>query len=283
METSTRTIAIAVVVSATAAVGCCCCLYCCCCNNCTSNTRAAGKTTSHHTRRSGWGSPGNLESGLFEPAWHQISSVKTDGPDSYKERQVTRLPCNFHDFIVQKIVPCFNDQRLTAYQFAVVVLLSEDDFDNIFQTRFLPSNFWGKPILNKTVSLMPQDLTKYRNYVVARPNGNNYHSEEEIFGQYSVTDSPFSHLWSAYVKHHAGAYPECVLIYSWNLPCSRCTDIIIRSLREEPYNRASVIVAHTIFWNRSETESQHKMNTEKLKCENITVEQVPYPFHLPPA
>jgi hypothetical protein len=103
-----------------------------------------------------------------------------------------------------------------------------------------------------------------------------------IFGQYSVIDSPFSHLWSAYVEH-TGAYPKCVLVYSWNLPCTRCTDVIIRSLREEPYKRVSVIVAHTIFWNRSESESQHKMNTEKLKREKITVKQVPYPVHLPPA
>ena len=290
MEISTVTIIIAVVVPviglATAAVGCCCCLYCCCCKNhsSSSNTQAAGRTTTtNHTRRSGWGSPGiNLESGLFEPTWHLRPTVETDGPDSYKERQVTHLPRNFRNFIVQKIIPYFIDQRLTAYQFAVVVLLSEDDFDNICWTRFSPSNFWGKPILDKTVSLMPQDPTKYRNYVVARPDGNNCHSEEEIFGQYSVTDSPFSHLWSAYVKH-SGAYPKCILIYSWNLPCSRCTNVIIRSLREEPYNRVTVIVAHTIFWNRSETESQHKMNTEKLKCENITVKQIPYPDYLSPA
>jgi hypothetical protein len=67
------------------------------------------------------------------------------------------------------------------------------------------------------------------------------------------------------------------------LPCTRCTDVIVRSLREEPYKRVSVIVAHTIFWNRSESESQHKMNSEKLKCENITVEQVLYPDRLPRA
>ena len=282
METST---VIAVVVSvvglATVAVFVCCCsLYYCCCRNRSSSSRAAGRTTSHHTRRSGWGSPGiNLESGLFfEPHRLQRPAVETDGPDS---RQATHLPRNFRDFIVQKIIPYFIDQRLTAYQFAVVVLLSEDDFNNICRIRFSPSSFRGKPILDKTFSIMPQDLTKYRNYVIARPDGNDCHSEEEIFGQYSVTGSPFSHLWRSYVEH-AGAYPKCVLIYSWNLPCSRCTDVIIRSLREEPYNRASVIVAHTIFW-RSETESQHEMNTEKLKCENITVKQIPYPIQLPPA
>ena len=275
MEISTVSVIVVAIGSAIAAAVCCCSLYCCCCKNCSIR---AGKTTAN--RRRSKGSPHNLESGLFEPT--QRPKVESDGPENYKERQVTRLPHHFRDFVVYKIIPYFNDQRMFAYQFAVVVLLSEDDFDNIRQTRFTPSDFWGKPILNKTVSVMPQELTKYGNYIVARPSSNSCHSEEEIFGPYSVNNSPFSHLWSAYVESN-GAYPKCVLIYSWNLPCSRCTKAIIRSLGEEPYNSVSVIVAHTIFWNRSESESQHKINTEKLVSKNITVEQVPYPDYLPPA
>ena len=207
--------------------------------------------------------------------------VESDGPEDYKERPVVHLPYQLHNFVVQKIIPYFNDQRLTAYQFAVVVLLSESDFDNICQTNFTPSDIWGRPILNKAFSVMPQDLKKYGNYVVARPSSNNCHSEEEIFGKYSVIDTPFYHLWSAYVERN-GAYPKCILIYSWNLPCSRCTEAIIRSLGKKPYNGVSVIVAHTIFWMRSESDSQHKMNQEKLISKNITVEQVQYPVHLPP-
>ena len=68
---------------------------------------------------------------------------------------------------------------------------------------------------------------KVRKLCVARPSSNNCHSEEEIFGKYSVIDTPFYHLWSAYVERN-GAYPKCILIYSWNLPCSRCTEAIIQ-------------------------------------------------------
>ena len=287
METSTvviitcSVIAVAIVL-AVAVVACCLCCYCC--KN--RSTRAAGKTTANHHHRHNKVSPGiNLESGLFQPT--QKPTVESDGPGNNsvtKERPpVARLPNHFRDFVVQKVIPYFNDQRASAYQFAVVILLSKNDFENISRTRFTP-NLRGKPILDKTVSVMPQDHTKYGNYIVARPSSNSCHSEEEIFGhQCSVTDSPFSHLWNTYVERNHGAYPKCIFIYSWNLPCSRCTDVIIRSLREEPYNRVSVIVAHTRFWDRSESESQLKKNTQKLACENIMVKQVPYPVHLPPA
>ena len=120
----------------------------------------------------------------------------------------------------------------------------------------------------------------YQNYIVASPSSNSWHSEEEILGKYSSINSPFSQLWNAYVKHN-GSPPKCVLLYSWNLPCSRCTDVIIRSLNDSMYRCTSVIVAHTIFW-RSESEDEHRMNTEKLSQENITVEQVRYPKRLSP-
>ena len=247
-----------------------------------------GNTTYHECRVS----PSSLESGLFEltnrpfkgvkfPTHEIFMLVECDGPEDYlnQERSVTQLPQQFHDFAVQKIIPSFNSQRLVSYQFAVVLLLSESDFKNINQTSFIPSDLWGQPILNKNFPSMP--LANYGNYIVARPSSSSCHSEEEIFGQYSVIGSPFSHLWSAYVGCN-GAYPKCILIYSWNLPCSRCTDVIIRSLGEQPYNCTNVIVAHTICW-RSETDLDYKNSREKLMNKNITVEQVDYPIRLQPA
>ena len=278
-------------------------LVCCCCYCCNTDCSPRKSTYHHHN----WVTPSNLESGsvngfelpIKSPNRHTKrgytlvngSEFETDVPEEYpdfpaptvsvsQERPVTHLPHHFNNFIVDKIIPYFLDQRRRAYQFAVVVLLSENDFDNICQTSFTPSRSdSGKPIIDNTYISMPQDRTEYGNYIVARPISNSYHSEEEIFGQYSVTDSPFSHLWSAYLKY-AGAHPKCVLIYSWNLPCSRCTDVIIRSLREEPYNRVSVIVAHTTFWM---LDLDRNKNKEKLIHNNITVQQVAYPKHISPA
>ena len=192
-----------------------------------------------------------------------------------RKRTLTPLPNNFHNFITATIIPSFEKQRLIGYQFAVLVLLSEKDFYNICSTTFVPSN-GGQPLVDNCHPLMPQNVFHYGNYITARPISNSCHSEEEIFG--SSINSHFSQLWSAYVKHN-GSPPKCVLLYSWNLPCSRCTDVIIRSLNDSMYSCTSVIVAHTIFW-RSESEDEHRINTGKLKKENITVEQVQYPERL---
>ena len=215
----------------------------------------------------------------FVPVYSPVPASSVCVTD--RERCAVLLPLNFNHFIVTKVVPYFKDQRATGYQFAVVLLLSEYNMNNINQTTFTPSNLWGKPILDKSSLFMPNDLSVYGNYIVAIPVGNNRHSEEVLFGQNSCIKSPFSHLWRAYVKRNH-ARPKCILIYSWNLPCSCCTDVIIRSLGEEPYNSTSVIVAHTIFW-RSEDDFVHKRNKEKLMSKNIVVEQVKYPTVLPPA
>ena len=197
-----------------------------------------------------------------------------------RRRMLTPLPNSFHNFIIGIIIPFFEKQRLTGYQFAVVVLLSEKDFNNVCDLAFVPSD-GGQPLLNNSHPLMPHNVIHYGNYITARPISNSWHSEEEIFGKYSSINSPFSQLWSAYMRHN-GSPPKCVLLYTWNLPCSRCTDVIIRSLNDSMYRCTSVIVAHTIFW-RSDSEDEHRKNTGKLKKENITVVQVPYPEYLSPA
>ena len=102
---------------------------------------------------------------------------------NYK-RAILLPPDNFRIFINGIIIPSFREQRLTGNQFAVVVLLSENDLRNIFDTTFAPSND-GRPLLDKLYASMPQNATQYGNYIVARPSSSSWHSEEEIFGKYS--------------------------------------------------------------------------------------------------
>ena len=173
-------------------------------------------------------------------------------------------------------------QRATGYQFAVLMLLSEDNLRDITKTVFTPS-YLGRPFVNKDHPSMPSDRASYGNYIVARPVENSYHSEKEIFGKYSSTNSPFKHLWNAYVRRNNGTLPKCILLYSWNLPCCGCTDLIISCLEEHPYNTTSIIVAHTTYWKWSESELEHRQNIEKLKKKNISVHHVTYPANFPPA
>ena len=184
------------------------------------------------------------------------------------------VPDHFHDFINHRIIPNFRGQCKSYFkQFAVVLLLSEHDLLNIEQMSFYP-NLSGKPILNKAVAVMPRKPASYRNYIVARTN-NRCHSEKKLFGNCSeLTDTPFTHLWRAYLEHYH-SYPKCIMIYSWNFPCSDCTDLIIKSLGElTPYSRVSTytVVAHTKFWIK---DTVHEMSRMKLESKNISVKHVP--------
>ena len=281
----------AVVVVVVVVVLCCCC--CCCYYYCCSTSRSSGKGTRYVPISSFVES---CDSGfeLTHPHYEEEAALdhrqEVNSYDAYsgnatypvsEGRQLIPLPDNFHDFIINSVIPSFNKQRLSDFQFAVLLLLSENDLDHLVQMTFTPSDFYGQPFLDKDYPFMPQEVASYGNYVVARPTSNSCHSEEEIFGKYSSIDSPFSNLWSVYVRQNH-SMPKCILLYTWNLPCNRCTDTIIQSLNEGPYCWTSVIVAHTIHW-RSETELEHSKSRDKLTNQNITVQQVNYPRFLSPA
>ena len=273
------------------------CCYCCCCKNTRKNKgyhqyryrRVSPhddieSTTQHRSGSDLASYPHDVEkgqSGMWPRCVAEVDSIGHDphGFNINQKRAILPLPDNFSRFIIDIIVPFFNEQRLTANQFAVVVLLSEDDIDNILGTRFVPSN-GRQPLLNKYHPSMPLNASHYGNYIVARPS-NSWHSEEEIFGKYSSINSPFSQLWTAYMKRNH-SHPKCVLLYTWNLPCSRCTDVIIRSLNNNMYRCTSVIVAYSTYWQK-ELGGQYIENEEKLKKENIVVKEVPYPIFIPPA
>ena len=261
---------------------CCCCCYCCFCKNsgrhyqvsvescdcCFTTHKASSVPSYYYSRISSDDSTGYV---CRDPPVSNIDQKRTLSP----------LPNNFDNFITDMVVPSFKKQRSTGrYQFAVVILLSENDFDDISDMGFEPSNILGGPLLNNTYPSMPRNAANYGNYIAARPDSVSCHSEEEIFRKYSSINSPFRELWTAYMSHN-GSTPKCVLLYTWQLPCTRCTDVIIRSLNDDMYRCTSVIVAHTIYW-RSESEEEHRENKEKLKKENIAVVQVPHPVRLSP-
>ena len=97
----------------------------------------------------------------FEPTT-QLISCRSDAEyvyrdhSTFKKRTLTPLPKNFNNFIGRTVIPSFEKQRLTGYQFAVVILLSENNFYNIWNTRFVPSND-GQPILKNCYPSMSRN------------------------------------------------------------------------------------------------------------------------------
>ena len=180
-------------------------------------------------------------------------------------------------FITDVVIPYFKDQ-CHGHQFAVVLLLSETDHQDIYDVKFIPQDYQGKPLIDSSQPTMPQP-SDYCNYIVARPTRRpnarqlHRHSEKHIFGNSGFPGiSRFDLLWNAYVRKHL-ADPDYILIYSWNLPCCECADVIINSLSKGRYKGAKVILAHTKKWSR-ETSAQHEKSWDKLVGEGIVVEEV---------
>ena len=272
---------------------CCCCLYRYCCRKKTGYRKHYYQPAStprhlqqHYSRLVTLESGEHTQSESDEENTAPLIRGGADYPDSasrsiVEKRSLASLPDNFDGFINKTIIPFFKDQRATRYQFAVLLLLSEDNLKDITKTIFTPTDYLGRPFVNKDHPSMPNDSASYGNYIVARPVENSYHSEEEIFGKYSSTNIPFIELWNSYIRYN-GTSPKCILLYSWNLPCSRCTNVIIRSLEEHRFSTTCVIVVHTTYW-KSETQTDYNQNIEKLRKSNISVEHVNNPERLSPA
>ena len=206
-------------------------------------------------------------------------------------RCIQDVPTPFKRFINETIIEYFKDQRsLGQQQFAVVLVSDRDFYNTTHNTMSFAPNKTGRPVLDREYSVMPRDKCTYHNYIVARPEDNNHHSEEEIFRKTlfqgnefdrSVThESHFTYLWRAYRNRH-NTPPKYILLYSWNQPCSRCTDVIIEAFEESPYNHANVTVVYTTNW-ASEDKDEQEAARNKLVEKGITVIYVRYPKRIPP-
>ena len=178
-----------------------------------------------------------------------------------RQRVAVKPPEGFDSFIRKVIVPTFKSQRRSDQkQFAVLLLVSEKQFSDINQVSFLPS----EPSLTDNTQLsMPANEENYHNYIVSRPQNDNYHAEAVILHK---LDS----LWNGYLSHNDHSPPKCFILYSWNFPCTTCTEKIIESFNGPKYKSVSVLVAGTAYWDK-ETHDVRENNERKMKEENFCV------------
>ena len=177
----------------------------------------------------------------------------------YHENEVRSMigaPNDFDNFIRHVIVPKFEKQRLYGRQnqFAVLVLVTDEDLRNISQMKFHP---YDPPIINNDNLSMPDNEKEYHNYIVARPDINaNHHAEKEIFEH-------LDQLWNGFMRHSRGIPPKCFILYSWNFPCTKCTQLIIDSFNKPRYKSVSVIVAATAYWEKRKIREQNEAKIEQ--------------------
>ena len=117
-----------------------------------------------------------------------------------------------------------------------------------------------KPVIG-TSSCSPPDSSSYGNYIAARPN-NGVHSEIQILNRLDT-------VYNAYKAKYKQA-PKALLLYSWIVPCKKCTDQLVAKLTTEPFKSIPVkVVAYTTLGTTTVCECDVNYTRNKLKDTGI--------------
>ena len=174
---------------------------------------------------------------------------------------------SFHAF-VQRIVDLFAKQRNEQqYQFAVLFLthlpLSEITVSNMtFQTQAGAVNTPDEAT-DCSVPMFPP-LDNLCNYMVARPQ-NNRHAEVRLMDDLETLLCMYSSL----------GMPQCrsLVLYSWLLPCLRCTEYIVKMLQDFIINRMFEV---TVIYCSKQRDLKDEEIVRILNCFEIAGIEVLY-------
>ena len=180
----------------------------------------------------------------------------------------SHVPEQFHKFVNAMIVPSFfRKQNSWGDQFAVLILVARVDIKDITRVVLCPRDHLGSPLVNSNYQRCPNSATDYNNYIVARPEYNS-HAEKALLDELDP-------LWSAFVASN-GRPPKHIVLYSWMIPCTECTELIINILCCKRYKSVGKIVAYRRkIWSELSAE-ENNVNRQLLRNAGIkTVEVVP--------
>ena len=110
------------------------------------------------------------------------------------------------------------------------------------------------------------------NYIVARPDQSyspplHVHAEKILLNRFDVLKEKFP-----------GSSISMVLLYSWLMPCSGCTQQLIQKFKNCPYK---VVVVYNNDWTKVIPEGENEKNRNMLCRAGIDVYQVRYQSTLP--
>ena len=173
------------------------------------------------------------------------------------------IPREFYEFM-RKVIRLFHGQRLGGDQFAVLIFTAESRLNRMGGMQFQPSD----PLVNNMYSYFPRN--NLGNYIVARPDEGR-HCEKIIFYQ--------KHLLQDVCRN---VNPRCIILYSWILPCTGCTNEILCYYSNISPPRPKMIVIYTVQWDEL-TDEENQRNIYQMRQAEIIVERVKYFPGLPPA
>ena len=110
-----------------------------------------------------------------------------------------------------------------------------------------PSHPQGqKPVIDKNVHISPPTAANANNYIAARPHKPD---DAEIW-----ILTYLRQLYNAYLKNNNNRPPHALLLYSFIVPCKKCTDRIIEKFKSDPFNKIPLkVVAHTTYGSNCPT------------------------------
>ncbi len=174
----------------------------------------------------------------------------------------------FDEFIIGQVIPRTEDQRKN-FQFACLLLLNTTDPRN--KPFAYKPNCNGQPHVNSNNIFSPS-RNNFHNYIVARPKREGQrprHAEEILLDE-------FNDLWHSYCTKNPGQCPNGIVLYSWIMPCTECTEKLINTLSTLSL---PVYIVYTISY-RKETERQQKDSRKRIALSGMIIEQVEYPHRL---
>ena len=166
--------------------------------------------------------------------------------------------------VIQHAVKVFEKQRQQKYQFAVLFLSSETNITRRIQYRTKDGIVDLCKTTDREHPTFPLDEDLY-NYITARPDGGD-HAEDLIMNK-------FYSLLRNYLKKQSC---RSIILYTWLLPCKRCTHRIKQRLG--PYAKKHNI---TVVYTCEGEEGVHpELIEEELSLSGITLKQETYDEYL---
>lgn len=153
----------------------------------------------------------------------------------------------FHSFIQKRVIPNFRSQcQEGEHSFSVLILSNITSVQDIERVKFRQVTFNGMPLVDSKRTMYPKPY-RYENYIVARPDQSE-HPEAMIMKEVPALVKAYGSKERCYIRNPV---PKFGLLYSWTMPCSVCTKLIVKSLSKVCSEK--VVLAYT---RSNETEKE---------------------------
>jgi len=203
------------------------------------------------------------------PTTHTGAKEAYDAIGQHK-KDILNVP--FWSNLLLYLIQSFSGQRQdNRSQFGVLFMNNVKNLNTYVVPVFEPKHPNGSPIIDNRNAMSPANRNDFGNYVCTRPERvpkTMIHSEERILQEIDA-------LWSAY-KNTNERTPNMIVLYSWIMPCPKCTDLIINHLNRFPYTDVQFrMVGYTVEGTNSSlpymTPEGNELSRQRLKNHNINV------------